>query len=466
MAVPQPDLQLTITPPGGSPVDYTSHLAYTGGQQSITITQNFGRQGDTATFVLMEQHSGTPSIVIEPMSQVRLHDTIAGQTLFGGVVTMPALSPLSPNLNEWDLSCTDYTIYADNTIVRWPASSVQAGDQIVVALTNGASCGITAKRYADGGYVAPGPALPEWTSGWVTLSSAWRTLAGLMGQVTPYGWYVDDTRNLHFYNQVTAQPSGVTFTTSPSAGSAGSITEGHILLDGQFDYQWDGTSIRNRIMVQGANQVFPWSSGTAPTDTWLANGTDTTWPLKWTVYDSPAPVLYIGGAKVAVSIVESGKAPSSTQPWIITSNGRGGYFLIAQTPPAAGSLIQVWYSFQVPIIAQANDTASQSLYTGPNGGVYAEFISDSTLTTMPMALARAMQDRTEYAFAAERVTFNTSPEFMGWVRSGQTFTLDCALVWDTQSNSWGVNDTFIVTGNTVTFGRGGYRSCQITAVRL
>ena len=464
MAVPQPDLQFTVTPPGGSPVDYTAHLAYDGGNQQCTITQNFGRQGDTATFCLIEEHSGTPSIVIPPMSQVKLHDSIAGQTLFGGVCTAPAQAILGPNLNEWDLNCTDYTIYADNAIVRWPASSVQASDQIIVALTNGAGCGITAKRYADGGYVAPGPALPEWSLGWTTLSGAWRTLASTMGQVTPYGWYVDETLTLHFYNQVTAQDSGVTFTTAPSAGSAGSIYEGHISKDSQFSYTWDGTSIRNRILVQGATQTIAWSAGTSPVDAWLANGTDTAWPLKWTVSDSPAPALYIGGAATAVSIVASGKAP--TVPWAITSNAKGGYFLVAQTAPAAGTLIEVWYSYQVPIIAQANDAASQALYTGPNGGVFAELISDTSLTTMPMALARAQQDRTEYAFAAERVTFNTTPEFMGWVRAGQTFTLDNSLVWDAQRSAWGVNDSFIVTGNQVTFGTGGYRTCQITAVRL
>lgn len=464
MAVPAPNLQFTVTPPGGSPVDYTSHLAYTGGNQQCTITQSFGRQGDTATFCLIEEHSGTPSIVIKPMSQVKLHDSIAGQTLFGGVVTEPGLCVLSPTLNEWDLQCTDYTIYADNALVRWPASGIQASDQIVIGLVNQAACGITAKRYADGGYVAPGPALPEWSSGWTTLSGAWRTLATLMGQVTPYGWYVDETLTLHFYDQDTAQNSGVTFTTAPSAGSGGSITEGHITKDSQFLYSWDGTSIRNQVLVQGASQVITWTSGQGPVDQFLANGTDIAWPLKWTVSGSPAPVLYVGGAATTVAIVASGKVPVTA--WAVTSNARGGYFLVAQSPPAAGTLIQLWYSYQVPIIARANDTASQAQYTGPNGGVFAELISDTSLTSMNMALARAQQDRTEYAFAAERVTFNTTPEFMGWVRAGQTFTLHNSLVWDDQANSWGISDTFIVTANQVTFVKGGYRTCQLTAVRL
>jgi hypothetical protein len=460
--VPLPDVQLAITPPGGSTAYYTDYLAYDGPNQQISITQNFGRQGDTALLVLAEEHSGTPGIVIPPMSQVKFHDTTAGQTLFAGVVTAPSLCPAGPNLAEWDLACTDYTIYADNAIVRWPPSGIQASDQIVIALTNGAGCGINAVAYADGGYVAPGPALPEWTLGWTTLSSAWRTLASTMGQVVPYGWYVDETRALHFFDATTAQDSGVTFTTTPTA--AGSLYEGHILLDSTFSYAWDGTSIRNRVMVQGATQTFPYSLSAPPTDTFLANGADTSWPLRFTVADSPAPVLYVGGAATAVTVESSGSAPSG--PWSVVQNASGGYFLIAAAAPAAGTPVQVWYSYQAPVLAQANDTQSQALYSGPNGGVYAEFISDSTLTSMPMALARAQQDRTEYAFAAERVTFNTSPDWVGWVRAGQTFTLDCALVWDTQSDSWGVNDTFIAIANQVTFGEGGYRTCQLTGVRL
>lgn len=458
-----PSLTLTITPPGGSPTAYTGNLAYSGANQQCSITQNFGRQGDTATLALVEEHSGTPSIAIPVMSQVKLYDNIAGATLFAGVIDDPSLCVQGANRNEWDLACTDYTFYADNAIVRYPPGNIQRSDDILVALTNDAACGISAATVANGGYVAPGPDLPEWTLGYTTLSGAWRTLASTMGQVTPYGWFVDENRKLHFYDQSTAIASGVTFTTSPTAG--GSTTEGHFGLDSQFSYEWDGTSIRNRILVQGANQTVPPDLSGTPTDTWRATGTDTSWPLRFTVNDSPAPVLYVGGASATVTVVSSGSAPSGA--WSIAQNANGGYFLIAATAPAAGTILQVWYAFQVPIIMRANDAASQAEYTGPNGGVFAEFISDSSLTTAPMALARAMQDRTEYAFAAERITFNTGPEFLGWVRAGYTCTIDCALVPDSQRGyAWGVNDTFIVVANTVTFGKGGYRTCQITAVRL
>jgi hypothetical protein len=459
-----PDLTLTITPPGGSPADYTEYLMYSGGNQQMTITQNFGRQGDTAVLTLYDEYKTTPHVIIPVMSQVKLIDNIAGQTLFAGVVNDPVLCPLGTNANEWDLNCTDFTFYADNSIIH-AIRNGQSLDQIVVELTQEANCGITAAAVAAGGYVAPGPVLPSYVLNYNTLSSAWRSLATLGSQVTPYGWYVDENRQLHFYDQSTALATDVTFTTNPT--TSGSTAQGHILLDSQFAYEWDGTSIRNRVLVQGATQTITAGSYTTspPTDTWQANGADTSWPLRYTVTGSPT--LTVNGVSVSVTVVSGSGTASGT--WVVEQNTTGSWFLTAATPPAAGTILKIWYDYSIPVVAQANDLASQAAYTGPNGGIFEEYISDSSLTTTPMALARAMQDRQEYAFAAERITFDTSEDWLGWVRAGWTCTIDCALIPDSQ-RGWalGVNDTFIVTQNRVTFGESSspYRQCQITAVRL
>jgi hypothetical protein len=479
VAVPSPDLQLLITPPGGAETDYTRYLSYVDAQQSMTITQNFGRQGDTAVFPLVVEHDGALPWVIPVMSQVRLHDTRVGQTLFGGVVTAPSLAVIGPNLAEWDLNCTDYTVYANSAVVRFPASGTTASDQIVVDITRSAKCGISAARTADGGYVAPGPDLPDWTLGYTTLTSAWKALASAMGQVVPYGWYVDDQRQLHFYDQNTALDSRVTFTTSPA--TAGSITEGHILLDSEFRYEWDGSSIRNRVLVQGATQRIPYSLKGSPTDRFRADGYSTSWPLRYTVSSSSSDATYAAAAKRSASsssqpvvLFADGaytqvKVIGATVPaggWNIVSNGAKGYFLVAASPPPAGALIEIWYTYETPLTAQATDTASVAAYPGPNGGVFAEFISDSSLASAASALARAQADRLEYAFAVERITFNTSPDFLGWVRAGYTFGLKCGLVPDSQRRwAMGIDDVYLCTGNAVTFGSGGYRTCQVTAIR-
>ena len=459
--VATPNLTLTITPPGGSPTNYTNKLAWSGAGSSPSINQNFGRQGDTASFTLVDEYVTTPNFHIPVFSQVTLYDNIANQTLFAGVINDPIFNVISPTRNEWQLQCTDYTFYADNAIVQGTFIG-QTIDQIVISLTRQANCGINAATIADGGFVAPCPQLGGYVSNYQTLSSAWRKLAQLAGQVTPYGWYVDENRNLHFYDATTAQPSGVTFTTEITTG--GSTTEGHYIEGQGFQYEWDGQSVRNRILVQGATQTIKYGSITdAPTGVWRADGVQNSWPLKFTV--TGTPILYVNGVATSVTPVSAGQ--TSTDTWQIVQNSVGGWSLVTTSVPAAGKRIKLWYDYEVPVIAQANDFASQSTYTGPNGGVFMEFISDSSLTTVPMALSRALRERSEYAFAAERMTFNTSEDWLGWVRSGQTCTIVNRYVPDSRNNyNPGINGTFIVIGNSVQFGVGGYRSAQITAIRL
>lgn len=467
MALPAtPDLTLTVTPPGGSPTDYTDFMTWGGSSGQISITQNFGRQGDTASIVLTDdwQRSVHPNFYIPVLSQVKLFSNTASQTMFAGVCNDPVLSPIGSNVNEWALNCTDYTYYADNAIVHGTFYGYTV-DQILISLTNQANCGISAVSVRNGGFVAPGPQLASFILNYSTLSDAWRKLAQLAGQVTPYGWYVDEQRRLHFYDSTTALNSGVTFTTSPTSSGLGSLHEAHYDWN-SFTYEWDGTSVRNRILVQGANQTInhnPVNTG-SPTDTWQSNGAQDAWPLRYTVTNTP--ILHVNGSAVGLTVVQAGS--TSTDTWQVVQNNSGGWSLTTRAVPTAGKKIQIWYDYQVPIVARANDYASQTQYTGPNGGIYVEYINDTSLTTVPMALARALRERTEYAFAAERMSWTTTSEWLGWIRAGQVCKVINRFVPDSQSSySWGLNDNFIIVANSVTIGGSTpYYTMQLTGVRI
>lgn len=460
-----PHITFTITPPGGSPIDYTNNLAYDGIAQAMTITQNFGRQGDTATFVLVDDWAGRahPNFVIKVLSQVELIDEHIGQVLFAGVVNDPVLYVDGANRNEWTLQCTDYTFYADNANVQGIFNGFTI-DRVIVALTQQANCGINAATVANGGFVAPAPSIATINFTYATLSAAWRSLATQASSSTPYGWYVDENLNLHFYDASTAISSGATFTYAPTAAGLGSTTEGHFGRDSQFAYEWDGTTIHNKIIIQGAAQTVTADVNKSPTDTWKADGTQTAWPMRFTVV-SVSKLLVGSTTYSSVNVVQAGTT-SAVFPQV-AQNANGQYFLIFATPPPTGSVLKAWYSYQQPITAIANDTQSQATYTGPNGGVYSEYISDTSITTASMALARAQAEKQEYAFAVERATFNTTQEFWGWVRAGYTFGYNNGLVPDAESGyTWGVNDTFLCISNTISFVEGGYRTMEITGVRL
>lgn len=461
--VPFPSITVTVTPPGGSPTSYTANLAWGGANQQLSVSQNFGRQGDTACIPLVDDWQGlaTPHFTIPVLSQVSLSDTGAGVNLFSGVVNDPTLTPNGPNRNDWTLQCTDYTYYADNAVVQGTFNGLGI-DRIAILLTQQANCGITAASVANGGFVAPAPTLTQVNFNWTKLSDAWRRLAQLASSSTPYGWYVDQNKNLHFFDSSTAISSGVTFTTAPGAGtSAGSYTEGHFAEDSSFSYEWDGTTIRNRIIVQGANQTIVTSLTGNPTDTWRTDGTQTSWPMRYTVTGSPT--LTVNGTTTSVTVVNAGgTAPASG--WSIQQNAIGQWFLINPAAPASSTILKLWYNYQIPIVAQANDYPSQTAY----GAVLTEYIQDTSLTTASMALSRAQREKTEYAFAAERITFNTGQEFLGWVRAGETFQVTNSLIPDSRNSyNWGMtNQTFLCISNSVTFGAGGYRAMNITGVRL
>lgn len=460
-----PSLLFQVTPPGGVATDYTRYLAYAGAETSCTITQNFGRQGDTAELVLVDEFTSTPNVIIQPESQVSLFDAVAGQTLFAGVCHTPEMYVDGPLRREWTLNCTDYAFYGDNAIVSGVFYGLSV-DQVVIALTNQAACGITAGPLNyGGGFVAPGPVLPSVVINPMTLTDAYRKLAQLAGQSTPYGWYVDDRLRLHFYDASTAISSGVTFTTSPSAGSAYSLTEGHFANDGNWRYTYDGASVRNRTMVQGATQTITVPTTGSPTDTFKADGTATSWPLRYALTGSP--LLQVGGAYQNLTVVTGGQQVTLTG-WTAAQNAVGSWFLLTPTAPQAGTTIKIWYNYQVPIVAQANSYASQATYIGPNRGVFAEFISDPSLTTMPMALARAQRQRNEYAFAAERMTWTATEEFMGYVRAGETCLITNQWIPDPRAGyALGLtNAPFLVISNEITFTGGGRRQMTMTGIRL
>lgn len=467
MSIPGvPSLTLTVTPPGGSPSTYTQYFTWGEANQQGQINQNFGRQGDTAVLPLVEDFGkGSPAINIPVMSQVSLFDNSSSTSMFAGVVNDPVQYVVGPTMNEWDLNCTDYTFYADNAIVHGIFYGFTV-DEILISLTQQANCGISAVKSISGGFVNPGPQLASFVYNYGTLSDAWRQLAALASSVSPYGWYVDQNLELHFFDSSSAISSGVTFTYAPAA-AIGSTTEGHFKEDSTFQYEWDGQSVKNRVLVQGANLTVSGGSPTtkAATDTFVGNGNQNAWPLRYTV--SSVGTLEVNGVKTAVVLATAGTT-DTTDPWVVQQNSVGSYFLIANGVDVdAGVVLKIWYTYQVPVVAQAQDTQSQTEYTGPNSGVFAEFISDTSLTTVPMALAYAQQQRTEYAFAAERITFNTGEEWWGWVRAGQTCVINNGLIYNVSSSSYGIVDTFIVVGNTVTIGGDNpYWTMQLTAVRI
>jgi hypothetical protein len=521
-------LSCYITPPNQPTVDFADKLAYLGASQQVSVTQNFGRQGDTATLSLIDGYYSRetsqnvikvePTFTIPSFSLVKLIDNNAlshygdddRATIFYGYNQDPSLYIYSANEVEWALSCLDFTGYANASINQGTYEGIPMGNAIV-DIVKKANCGITAALVADGGFVQPGPNLPRVVLHYSNLTSGLQKISKYASGQSAYGWYIDSQLRLHYYDQQQAPSSGVTVTDMPTQSGLFSYTECHIDLNQKLQYEFDGTTLFNRALVVGKRQTISANTSNAATDSFIASGSQTQFQLSQvpatstsdasTAATNKATFSTIAGAitaGLAGKVTSTSKASSTTAAktipyvsvngvgqtasvydgtttpttqWTIKQQSNGSWSLVV-TPnygvtPRQGASVQVWYHYQTTITAQADLKQSQKAIGGPNQGIFATVVNQSSIDSTASAYARATRELAEYGHPQERMTFTTTEEWIGVWRAGMTFELDSKLMLDSQRGfAPGLKATFIITAQTVTFSQGGYRQWQVTAIRV
>ncbi len=458
-------------------VDFSSYLE----QDTWSVTGNFGRQGTTAHFQLLDDftetyNTNTPTahFHIAPASEVLFTDTVSGQTLFAGYCFAPNIITFTPGLTEWGLDCIDYTTRADNIIVLGEFYGETADQAILKLFSSGgaAPSTITAAAEADGGYIAPGPTLGKLQLAYTTLSQALMRISRLASQSTDYSWYVDQNRNLHFISLAQSPPPTLTLSDNQAAfgndGSNISATFGTFdATPNNFTYVWDGSVIRNSCIVRGANVNKP------VVDSWRGTGSTRQWLLSY-VIDSEVsqPILKINGVqfKPNPTVISQG-SQTVGNGYEITQNAAGMWVLNAMgtvPTPGSGALIELSYTASQPIVTKQDNAASQAAYADSKGPmVLQSFISDQTLTSLSAAIGRGQGELQEYQWVQERVQLITNENWPGHINPGDTFTLYASRVPDSQNN-WqlGVLGTFLAIQVTINGKQGNFRTYSITGTRI
>ncbi|MFJ5532500.1 hypothetical protein [Streptomyces sp. NPDC093261] len=448
------NMQLLI---GG--VDYSQYLE----QSTYYVTQNWSRQGDTATFYLTDEHAdGALNVVVPALSTIELIDNGLNQVIFSGLTTMPQLKYLGPNLASWQVDCVDWTYLTDRAPVQGDFRYLSA-DQIIKSLVTEANCGITTN------HVMPGPQLPRIKIIYYDLTTALKKISNAASTSDKYGWYIDENHDLHWFNQLQAPASGVTFTDNPATLAAlGPDGSGNPAVSG-YDWQsywyfWDGTAVHNQATVRGGTY------SNSQTDYFVGNGSTTAFPLTYTpdsTVSTAGLTLSVGGTSKTISVATGGSA--STQ-WAITQNAVGQWYLITVTDPApaSGQIIQLSYTYKAPVIARVQDNASISRFSSlPNRGVFGVYIADTALNDIRAAQVRGLQEINTFSEPEERVQFTTTANWTGHVRAGQTCTFQNAVTPDSlRGNAPGINDTFLITQVRINGQAGLYRTYYVTAVRI
>lgn len=215
-------------------------------QASFSIETVIGATVDTAKLRIYDKAA---NLAIQEEVDVIIQDS-ASNRIFGGLSSMVD-GWVEGRSRWWDVSCQDYTILLDTTIVlaSYPAGYTYDGlsgdqaiianlfEQAVVGLTGGSSASeIEARTYV--GQALSGTA--AMTFNYVTLREAMATICGYTG----WNYYVDYEKHLHYYfREDVAAPYNL------SSSPNGSTTLGYRNLK----WKRDGTSIRNFYLMFGVN---------------------------------------------------------------------------------------------------------------------------------------------------------------------------------------------------------------------
>jgi hypothetical protein len=521
-----PHLQCLVTGPSisagkhrvnTSPVDFSPFMAWSGATSTSSISQNFGRQGDTATIVLVDDYNafvpgfpndGNPHFAIAPFSSITITDlnVPASQSsgiLFSGLVTNPQWKWIGPFIVEWTLNCVDNAYYADTAISNGKYVGV-AAHEIIVDITTKANCAINAATVSNGGHVYPAPIIPYLNLNYDNLSNHWNSIAKLSSQAAVFGWFVDYQRNLWFYPTNKGYKSGITVTDNTFSSAGPSYYECHIDSAQPITYEFDATQFYTEVLAIGTTRTVTFSLAKAkkdlikPTDFWIGNGSTRSWPMSYvpdvsnssltpnsellTKGQSTTFYLEVGGVNYDVVVndgVNSGVINQIDAPFQVKQAANGTWTLQVTSAeegtegftPGPGVEIEFWYNHNIQVAARAKNRTQISNLSKPgihNAGVLTSLIKDTSLTTTQEALNRAQAQIQEYGEPQERINFYTDESFLGYFRVGQTFVGNFSQIPNSDNPGYalGLVGTFFIIQQNISFKAGGYRSCQITAVRV
>lgn len=232
-----------------------------------------------------------------------------------------------------------------------------------------------------------------------------------LADLTNYDWYVDATKDLHFFakNSITA-PFSLT------------DTGGKYYVD-TLVIKKDATKIKNSITVRGGEYL-----GSSFTEPFIADGTQITFPLGKR-YDSVS--VTVGGVSKTVGI--SNVDDSDAFDCMFDPTNKAVTFKQA-TKPAIGVEVAITGNPYAPVITKKSSSISVGTY-----GVFEYKVVDNTISSKASARERAEAELSQFAEALDEGSFDTKE---AGLEVGQLINI--------QSTLRNINDDFIITRITTT----------------
>jgi len=223
-------------------VDKTSLVDW----QSLEKQQVSSKEPDTLNFDIVNYPAKTYRPVLG--DDVKLYDTDGTTLIFGGTVinTEERMDGLVKRLN---VQCKDYTHTLDRNLVTKNYTG-QTVAYIVSNLLSTYASGFTSTSTTDTTVIT------AITFNYLPISECLKKLANMLGN---YSWYVDYTKDVHFYaNSTISAPFNLTDTSAN-------------YVWGSLVFRSDISQLRNHIILRGGT-----TTGTEYTDQKIADGQQNT----------------------------------------------------------------------------------------------------------------------------------------------------------------------------------------------
>jgi hypothetical protein len=300
--------------------------------------------------------------------------------VWGGVLTEqePVIAGL---MVTYQYSATDWGFVMDGTLVKKNYSGVDPSAiaiDIIESFCSGT--GITAATVADGGYVQVGNFdIPTIQFNYQQPSKALQSLAKLIG----WDWYIDPNKHLHFFLGDVDDGAGggaagdgglAPITINATGGKTGSD-----IFWNSLDIDLQITNMQNSVYVIGGTYLKTFTALNT-IDSYKTDGVQQSFPTSYAYTESTISVT-LNGVPQTVGILNQVTNPSTVQV-LYSSTDRDIQFTAGA--PAAGQTVLIYGNAQVPIVANARNSASIASY-----GVREGVIVDSKITSVQEALLRA-----------------------------------------------------------------------------
>ncbi len=349
-------------------------------RDTLQITQILTSQADTAVFTYRKY--GSRSIVPAVGDDIGIYQS--STKIFGGTVTSIKETEISSADGLlYEVTATDYTFLLDSKLVSETYSNKTVAYIINDILTK-YTTGFTSVN------VSSTFTITKIVFNQIPISQCIKRIA----DVLRYDWYVDESKDIHFFSKFTnSAPYNLTDT------SGNYVNE-------SLERQIDGTQLANTVKVRGGEY-----DGATYTDKITVKGSNTKSFLLPYRFSNLAITLNSVSKTVGIDNIDD----FSTKDVLYNFTEKT---IRWNSVLSDGDVIQYSGNPKIPVLAIASDPASIALY-----GVKEKLIRDTTIQDLTIARKRASAEVDTFKEAINQGTFET---YTAGLRTGMVINLTSA----------------------------------------